>query len=82
MKNIKSVRNSRKIFDFGDFFLKSQCLSKFSKLLILVKTLNKKSTLVKNFENLNFYQVLENFDFCEKKLKITILVKILKNLAL
>ena len=64
------------------FFFQSRCLSKFSKLLILVKTLNKKSILVKILENLNLDQVIENFDFCQKKLLITILIKILKKSCL
>ena len=82
MKYLKSVRNSRKNIDFGNFFLeKSRCLSKFSKLLILVKTLNKTSILVKIFEYLNFGQGIGQFDFCQKIFKITILVKIFKNLA-
>ena len=61
MKNIKSVRNSRKISTLAISF-KSRCLSKFSKLLILVKSYNKKSIFVKILENLNFDQVIGNFD--------------------
>ena len=44
--------------------------------------MNKKSILVKISENLNFDQVIENFYFCQKILKIKILVKFWKNLAL
>ena len=65
------------------FFEKFRCLSKFSKLLVLVKTLKKKtSILVKIFENLNFGQGIGHFDFCKKKIENHDFSQISKNLAL
>ena len=49
--------------------------------MILVKTLNKKSILVKIFENLNFDQVIENFDFSQNFSKIMTIVKIMKKIS-
>ena len=67
MKHLNFVRNSRKNNDFGIFSLqKSRYLSKFSKLLILVKTLKKNPILVNFFENLDFGQVIGNFDCGQK----------------
>ena len=71
------VENLRKIWIFLKFYEKYKICSKFpEKSVDFGQNLKKKSILVKFFENLNFDKVIEIF------LKITILVKIIKNLAL
>ena len=78
MKDLKSVRNSWKKSTLDFYFEKSQCLSKSSKLFILVKTLNKTSILVKIFVYLNFGQDKGHFDFRQTILKITIKSNLVK----
>ena len=76
IKYLKSVRNYRKNIDLWNFF--SRKISMFVKVFETVDFGKKTSILVKIFGYLNFGQGKGHFDFCQKFLKITILVKIFK----